>query len=156
MARRHTLGLKPEWQWPSILENPGKYSSEEQAGGWPPLAAASVSFAARVLAYYGDSRTRVRCIATRLVEGESIPIYFDHASSGLAVRGDVLAGFEIAGVERQVCADLSPGGRRDRCTELVHGKSDRDGWQSAMRSLQQRWTARLTFYLASLAQKLQV
>jgi sialate O-acetylesterase len=67
-------------------------------------------------------------------EGESIRIWFDHAGSGLAAKGDALPGFELAGADGRFVAASA---RIDGKTVVVNSagvaepKYVRYGWSNA-------------------------
>jgi len=58
-----------------------------------------LSLAARALAYHEKLEYSGPMYRTKMRQGNSIRIYFDHAETGLRVKGSAITGFEIAAID---------------------------------------------------------
>ena len=92
-----------------------------------------LSLAARALAYKEPLEYSGPLYRNKMIEGQTVRLFFDHVSKGLAAHGDALTGFEIAGADGKF---VSAEGRIDGETIVVSAALVKDpvnaryGWAS--------------------------
>jgi sialate O-acetylesterase len=111
------------------IGDPGNvHPSDKQTVG------ARLALAARALAYGEKVEYSGPLFRQATPDGDGIRVWFDHAASGLAAKGDALQGFEIAGADGRFAAAMA---RIDGKTVLVSragvvdSKFVRYGWSNA-------------------------
>jgi sialate O-acetylesterase len=93
-----------------------------------------LALAARKLAYGEDVEYAGPLYREAAPEGHGLRVWFDHTTGGLAVKGDTLKGFEIAGEDKHFVganARIEGDSVVVTCDQIAQPKFVRYGWANA-------------------------